>query len=387
MDFGFTEEQNLFRKTVHDWVEREVPKRKARELEADEFNYPEELFQKMSQAGFHAIGIDEQYGGAGGSEVTQMILARELARSLAGLTWTWGISSFAGAKSIGLYGNEEQKQRFLPELAEGKLKFSIAFTEPSGGTDLLGAMKTTATKVDGGWKINGQKIWSTAAHVADYLLLLARSDNNVTKKTQGTTLFLVPAKSAGVETRQIAKLGMRGVGSCEIFLDDVFVPDDLVLGEPGKAWYMLLGTLNNERIMLAALCTGIIDGVLEDALDYVKQREAFGKTIGSFQSIQHSIAEIAMMQKQAELITFYAADLQAKGLPCGIEANMAKIITSEYANKSADMGIQFLGGMGYAAETDAQRYWRDSRLFRIGPITNEMAKNSIAEAMGLPRSF
>ena len=128
---------------------------------------------------------------------------------------------------------------------------------------------------------------------------------------------------------------------------------DLVLGEPGKAWYMLLGTLNNERIMLSALCTGIIDGVLEDALQYVKQREAFGKTIGSFQSIQHSIAEIAMMQKQAELITFYAADLQAKGLPCGIEANMSKIITSEYANKSADMGIQFLGGMGYAAETDA----------------------------------
>jgi acyl-CoA dehydrogenase len=387
MDFGFTEEQDLFRKTVHDWVEREVPKRVARELEADEFNYPHELFQKMADAGFHAIGIDEQYGGAGGTEVTQMILARELARSLAGLTWTWGISSFAGAKSIGLYGSEEQKQRFLPELAEGKLKFSIAFTEPSGGTDLLGAMKTTGTKVDGGWRITGQKIWSTAAHVADYLLLLARTDKDVVKKTQGTTLFLVPAKAEGVTTRQIAKLGMRGVGSCEIFLDDVFVPDDLVLGEPGKAWYMLLGTLNNERIMLSALCTGIIDGVLEDALEYVKQREAFGKTIGSFQSIQHSIAEIAMMQKQAELITFYAADLQAKGLPCGIEANMAKIITSEYANKSADMGIQFLGGMGYAAETDAQRYWRDSRLFRIGPITNEMAKNSIAEGMGLPRSF
>ena len=129
------------------------PKRVARELEADEFNYPHELFDKMAAAGFHAIGIDEKYGGAGGSEVTQMILARELSRSLAGLTWTWGISSFAGAKSVGFYGTEEQKQRFLPELAEGKLKFSIAFTEPSGGTDLLGAMKTTrpsATPAAGG---------------------------------------------------------------------------------------------------------------------------------------------------------------------------------------------------------------------------------------------
>ena len=387
MDFGFTEEQNMFRKSVHDWVEREVPKRVARELEADEFNYPHALFDKMSEAGFHAIGIDEKYGGAGGTEVTQMILARELARSLAGMTWTWGISSFAGAKSVGVYGTEEQKERFLPDLAEGRTKFSIAFTEPSGGTDLLGAMKTTATKAEGGWRISGQKIWSTAAHVADYLLLLARSDKTATKKTQGTTLFLVPAKAEGVTTRQIPKMGMRGVGSCEVFLDDVFVPDDLVLGQPGEAWYMLLGTLNNERIMLAALCCGIIDGVLEDGLAYLQQREAFGRKIGSFQALQHYIADIAMMQKQAELITFYAAHLHSTGVPCGLESNMAKVITSEYANKSADLGIQFLGGMGYAAETDAQRYWRDSRLFRIGPITNEMARNSIAEGLGLPRSF
>jgi len=387
MDFALTEEQEMFRKSVHDWVEREVPKSFARELEAREFEYPFEVWDKMSEAGFHAIGIAEEYGGQGGDVVTQMILARELARSLAGLTWIWGISSFAGAKSVGLYGTEEQKQRFLPKLATGELRFAISFTEPSGGTDLLGAMKTTATKVDGGWKITGQKIWSTAAHVSDYLLLLARSDANVEKKTQGTTLFLVPRESAGVECRQIAKLGMRGVGSCEVFLDDVFVPDDLVLGEPGKAWYMLLGTLNNERIMVGALCCGILDGVLEDALAYLSEREAFGKKIGSFQALQQQVADIAMMQKQAELVTFNAAWLQSTGKPCGIEANMAKVICSEYANKAADMGIQFLGGMGYAAETDAQRYWRDSRIYRIGPITNEMARNSIAESLGLPRSF
>lgn len=386
MDFSFTEEQEQFRKMVHGWVEKEVPKNFARDLEAQEFEYPFAVWDKMSAAGFHAIGIEEEYGGAGGDVVTQMILARELARSLAGLTWIWGISSFAGAKSIGLYGSEEQKRRFLPDLAEGKLRFSIAFTEPSGGTDLLGAMKTTATKVDGGWRISGSKIWSTAAHVADYLLLLARSDASG-KKTEGTTLFLVPAKAEGVQTRQIAKLGMRAVGSCEIFLDDVFVPDDLVLGEPGKAWYMLLGTLNNERIMLSALCCGIIDGVLEDALAYLKQREVYDRPIGQFQALQHYVADIAMWQKQSELITFYAAWLQSQGKPCGIEANMAKIITSEAANKSADLGIQFLGGMGYAAETDAQRYWRDSRLFRIGPITNEMARNVIAQSLGLPRSW
>lgn len=387
MDFSLDEANEDFRKTVHDWVEKTYPKDVARDLEMQEFDYPFELWDKMSFAGFHAIGIDEEYGGAGGDVLTQVVLARELARSLAGLTWTWGISSFAGAKSVGVYGNEEQKRRFLPNLAKGDLRFSIAVTEPSGGTDLLGAMKTTASKVDGGWRINGQKMWSTASHVADYLLLLARSDPNAEKKTRGKTLFLVPSDAAGLETRQIPKLGMRAVGSCEVFLDDVFVPDDLVLGNPGEAWYMMLGTLNNERIILSALCTGIIDGVLEDAVEYMNTRTAFGKKIGEFQALQHYVADIVMWQKQAELMTYNAAWLQSAGKPCGNESNMAKVVTSEHANRAADLGIQILGGMGYSAETNAQRYWRDSRLFRIGPITSEMARNTIAEATGLPRSF
>src|SRR5690606_7084816 len=193
------------------------------------------------------------------------------ARALAGLTWVWCISSFAGGKSVGLYGTEEQKRRFLPDLAAGKLRFVIAVTEPGGGTDVLGAMRTTARPVPGGWRITGQKIWCTAAHDADYLLLLARSDRDVPKRTQGLTLFLVPRPSEGLELRRIPKLGMRAISSCEVFLDDVFVPDDLVLGEPGNAWYQLLGTLNNERIVLAALATGILDGVLEEALRYVRE--------------------------------------------------------------------------------------------------------------------
>lgn len=274
-----------------------------------------------------------------------------------------------------------------PELAQGRLRFSIAVTEPSGGTDLLGGMRTKARKVDGGWRITGQKMWSTAAHVADYLLLLAISDEEAPKRTQGKTLFLVPADSPGVETRQIPKLGMRAVGSCGVFLDDVFVPDDLVLGEVGRGWYTLLGTLNNERILLAALCTGIIDGVLEESLAHMDTRTAFGRKIGQFQSLQHYIADMVMWQKQAELMVFNAAWLQSQGKPCGLEANMAKVVASEYANRAADLGIQILGGMGYAAETDAQRYWRDSRLLRIGPISSEMARNSIAESVGLPRSF
>jgi alkylation response protein AidB-like acyl-CoA dehydrogenase len=387
MTTGFSDENLAFQDMVNRWVAAEVPKDWARKLEQDEHNYPFELWDKFTEAGFHGIGIAEEYGGQGGDIITQMILARALARPLAGLAWIWGITSFAGAKSIGIYGTPEQKGRFLPEIASGRLRAAISFTEPSGGTDVLGSMRTIATKVDGGWKISGEKIWSSSAHVADYLLLLARSDRNAAKPHQGVTLFWIPTKSSGITITPLAKLGMRSMGSCTVRLDDVFVPDDLVLGEPHRAWYMLLPTLNNERIMVGAFCLGVIDGVLEDALDYAKQRKAFGKTIGEFQAIQHYIANIATWQLQTELLLNHAAALQTSGQDCFMAATMLKITASEYANQAADLGIQILGGMGYSAETDMQRYWRDSRLWRIGPITNEMARNGIAEKLGLPRSF
>lgn len=386
MDFLLSEEDEMFRKMVHDWVEKEAPKNVARDWEAKEHEYPFELWDKMSEAGFHAIGLPEEVGGQGGGTVTQMTLARELARSLAGLTWIWGISSFC-AKSVDKFGSDDLRYELLPQLAAGDIRMAIAVTEPSGGTDVLGGMKTFAKKVDGGYSITGSKIWSTAAHCSQYLLLIARTDRDVSKASQGITIFLVPNPAEGLEINQIPKVGMRSVGSCEVFLDEVFVPDRYVVGEPGRGWYQMLETLNNERIMVGALCTGVIDGVLEDAVAYLKERHAYGKPIGQMQVLQHYIADIAMWQKQSELMVHYAAGLQERGLPCGVEATMCKVISSEYAGKAADLGMQMLGGMGYAMETNMQRYWRDSRLYRIGPITNEMARNVIAESYGLGRSF
>ena len=387
MNFELSEEHQSFRDMVHKWVDKEAPKSWARELEKDEHNYPFALWEKFTEAGFHGVGIDERYGGQGGDVVMQMLLGRELARSLGGLAWIWGITSFAGSKSIGVYGTQAQKDKFLPLIASGKLRAAIAFTEPGGGTDVLGALRTEAVRGDGGWILNGEKIWSSSAHVADYLLVLARTDKNVAKRHQGVTLFWVPAKTTGVKITSLPKLGMRSMGSCAVHFDNVFVPDELVMGEPGNAWYMLLPTLNNERIMVAAFCLGVLDGVLEDALEYMKQRKAFGKTIGEFQILQHYVADIAMWRQSVELMLLYAADLQSKGKPCHMESSMLKVMASEYAVKAADLGIQILGGMGYSAETDMQRYWRDARLWRIGPITNEMARNGIAEGLGLPRSF
>ncbi len=387
MDLELPEEHRAFRDMVESFVAAEMPKDWARQLEKDEDRYPFELWDKFTQAGFHGLGISEEYGGIGGDVLMQMILARALARTLGGLAWIWGITSFAGVKSIGIYGSEAQKQRFLPEIARGKLRAAISFTEPGGGTDLLGALRTTSEKVDGGWRINGEKIWSSSAHVADYLLLLARSDKTVAKSYEGVTLFWVPAKSDGIRITSLPKLGMRSMGSCSVHLEDVFVPDDLVLGEPHNAWRMLLPTLNNERMMVSAFCLGIIDGVLEDALDYASQRKAFGRPIGGFQTIQHYIADIKIAQYQVECMLIDSAWKIQSGRESIVETTALKVVASERANSCADVGMQILGGMGYSAETDMQRYWRDSRLWRIGPITNEMARNAIAQNLGLPRSF
>ena len=387
MDFDLGEEYQLFRDTVRRWVDDQCPKAWCRALERQEHEYPQELWDRLQAAGYHGVGIAEEYGGLGGDILLQTVFMRELARNAAGLAWIWGITSFSGSKSIGFYGSEEQKRRFLPEMAAGRLRTAISFTEPGGGTDVLGAMRTTARRVAGGWVIDGEKIWSTTANTADYLLLLARSNKEVKRRSEGLSLFFVPRTSPGIRVTELPKLGMRALSSCSVVLQDVFVPDDLLIGEEGKAWLETTRTLNNERIMMSAMCLGMLDGILEDAVEYMKARKAFGRPIGQFQSLQHYVADIAMWRSQTELMLNHTAWLQGNDRPCAVEAAMTKTIASEYACQAADLGIQILGGMGYSAETDMQRYWRDARLLRLGPVSNEMARNMIAESFGLPRSF
>ena len=216
---------------------------------------------------------------------------------------------------------------------------------------------------------------------------MARSDTEVAKRSRGVSIFLVPTSSEGITIAEMPKLGMRCVGSCSVHLDNVFVPDAFLLGEPGNGWYQSTKTVNNEKLINAAFCLGMLDGVIEDALEHMKSRQAFGEVFGEFQILQHYLADMAMWQTQGELLVMHTAKLQASGAQTATESTMAKVLCSEYVSKAADLGIQILGGMGYSAETDMQRYWRDSRLLRIGPISNEMARNKIAEDLGLPRSF
>ncbi|NGP07395.1 acyl-CoA/acyl-ACP dehydrogenase [Rhodococcus sp. 14C212] len=386
MDFELDPEQEEFRKSVRDWVDNHATKAEARMWERDEENFPTELWSRMAAAGFHGIGIPEEYGGQGGDSVTQLILARELARTLGGLTWAWGVTSFAGAHALLSAGTAEQRERLLPPISRGEDRWAIGFTEPGGGTDLVGGLRMQARRVDGGWQLSGQKTYCTGAEWARYILVLARTSTG-DRPRDGLTMFIVPTDSQGLSFQHIPKVGFRGLRSSEVFFDDVIIPDNMVLGEVGHAFRALLGSLNNERIVLAGLCLGMIDGVLEDAVAYAQQREAFGGPIARFQVLQHKIADIAIAQAQSELLAFKAATMQARGLPVGQVANLAKLVASEHAGEAADLGIQILGGAGYTAETDMQRYWRDARLFRLAPISSEMIRNGLAESLGLPRSY
>src|ERR1700733_2992458 len=385
LSFELTDEQRLFQRTMREFVENELSKSYCREVEARE-SFPWDLWKKITQAGLTGIGIPEEYGGQGGTIIEQVILDEELSRTMAGLYWLLGITLFEG-KTIATAGTEEQKQRFLPEIAAGNLMCAISMTEPGGGTDALGAMKTIARPVDGGWLINGTKMWSTLAHVADRLFLVARTDTDVSRSSEGITVFLCDAKAKGVTATPIPKLGMRSLGSCEVALDDVFVSDEDVLGEVNRGWRVLAHTLNSERIMNGANCTGALAGVLEDMVAYAKERIVFGKPLGQFQAVQHMIADTYAGLEISRLLTYRAAWLQALGRPCGIESTMAKLVASEQCFSGADRGMQVLGGYGYALEYDMQRYWRDMRLYRVAPINNEMGRNFLAESFGLPRSF
>ena len=385
LNFELTAEQRLFQQTIRELTDKEFPKQYCREVEARD-SFPWDLWEKFGSLGLTGIGLPEDYGGQGGGILEQVILDEELSRTLAGLYWLLGIALFDG-KAIALAGNDDQKQRFLPEIAAGQLMCAISLTEPSGGTDVLGAMKTRARKVDGGWLINGTKIWSTLAHVANRLFLIARTNSEVRRPSEGITVFFCDAKSKGITATPIPKLGMRSLGSCEIEFADVFIPDEDVLGEVDRGWHVLAHTLNSERIMNGANCTGALAGVLEDMVAYAKERIVFGKPLGQMQAVQHMIADTFAGLEISRLLTYRAAWLHEMGRPCGIESTMAKLVASEHCFSGADRGMQVLGGYGYALEYDMQRYWRDMRLYRVAPINNEMGRNFLAESFGLPRSF
>jgi acyl-CoA dehydrogenase len=390
MDFGFTEEQKLLRESMREFVNKEIKGEYARDLDEDpsKMFIDDAMWQKIKDLGIFAASVPEEYGGLSGSFMDDVIITEEFARGSAAVAMSFGATTGFGARTILFSGNEEQKKYFLPKIAQGEIKFCMAVTEPGGGTDILGALKTIAHQDGDNFIVNGQKIFITNAHKADYLLTLVKTDETASKKAKSLSLFLIPVRdNSGIEIVPLKKFTIKGASACEIFFDNATVPAKNMLGELHNGWYELLKTLNHERIMVAALTNGIGQAALEDMVDYAKKREAFGRPIGQYQAIQHKIADTALELELAKLITYKATWLLETGKPCHMEAAMAKMFSSEMAFKASARGLDVLAGYGVTLDYDMQRYFRDSRQCTFSPISNEMVRNFIAEQYGLPRSY
>jgi acyl-CoA dehydrogenase len=386
MDFDFSEEQLMLQDSVRRFCEKELPKDVVRKSDENE-ELPLSIWPKMAELGWLGIALPEEYGGTGGSIIEQLIIMEELSRKSPALAICFMTTNSFGARTIFNNGSESQKKAFLPKISRGEVKFCLALTEPGGGTDVLGALKTKAETQGSEFVINGQKTFISDASVADYMILVARTDENPAKKSKGFSLILVDMNRDGVEIQKLNKLGIRPSVVSEIFLTDVHVPLDNLIGTRQEGWRHLLDTLNNERILVAGYALGIGRSAFDDAVSYAKERDAFGRPISQFQAIQHYLSDMYVRLELARLITYKAAWLQSLARPCGVESTMAKLVASEAGLEIATNGMRILAGYGYMLEYDMQRYYRDAMQAVVTPITNEMSKNYIGQSLGLGRSY
>ena len=386
MDFELNEERRMLIDTLRKFVAQECPPEYAREIDENE-TFPHELFKKMADLGFMRMPFPSKYGGLDGNIIDEVIIIEELSKASAAIGLTYFLSTCFGGKSIEFFGNEAQRQEYLPKLFTGEMMFALALTEPGGGTDILGSLKSRAEKKDEGYVVNGQKTFITGAHVAHFLVTVVKTGNNGNSRSGGLSVLMVDTKSQGVEIRRLKKLGIRATGSSEVFFTDVVVPFENLMGEKNAGWNQILHTLNNERVALAAVSLGIAQAAFEYAFKYAQEREAFSRPIAQFQSIQNYLVETATEIEMARLLTYKAAWLQSQKKKCAKETAMAKLAASEIGFRAALRGMRIMAGYGYMMEYDMQRFFRDAELFLVTPITNEMTKNFIGMEMGLPRSY
>lgn len=381
--FKLTYEHEMLKETIQKFVEKEYPPKVAREIDEKEI-YPWEVLAKLAKLDLTGLTIPEEYGGVGRDILAATIVCEELARRSLVLAWTYVECVFFGGENIRHFGNEGQKRYYLPKIANGELIFSYALTEPNAGSDTA-AVQTLAVRHGDSYLINGAKMFISGASQSDFMIVLARTDREAPKH-KGITMFIVDTKTPGLTTRPIKKIGCHGSDTREVVFEDVAVPAENILGGPdylNRGWQQLLGTLDVEHAHLAAEGVGVAQGAFEEALRYVKQREQFGRPIGSFQVIQHMLAEMATEIQAARAFTYWLAQMAQDERPCWMEGAMAKYYATEIAKKVALQSLQIHGGYGYSMEYDIQRYVRDSLVLTIGGGTTEIQKNIIAKGLGL----
>ena len=352
--------------------------------------FPQEFVDAVCTGGWFGIAMPEQYGGSGLGITEASIMMQAVAESGAGFTGASAIHlNLFGLNPVVVFGTEEQKQRMLPPLIRGEESACFGVTEPNAGLDTT-SLSVRAERSGDGYLISGQKHWTSMAQRANKVLLLARttSRDEVTRKTDGLSLFYTDLNRDYAEVREIPKMGRKAIDSNAVFYDQMPVPQEDLIGEEGKGFYYILHGLNPERILIAAEAIGLGRAALKRACDYANERVVFGRPIGMNQAIQHPLARIWMELEAANLVTFNAAGRYDAGEECGAEANSAKYLAAEAGFNACEQAVLTHGGMGYAREYHVERYMREIMIPRIAPVSREMIPNFIGEkVLGLPRSF
>ena len=361
--------------TVREFVDKEV-RPTVREVEhANE--YPEAWIEQMKRIGIYGLAVPEEYGGTPVSMPCYVLVTQELARGWMSLAGAMGGHTVV-AKLLTLFGTDEQKQRYLPSMATGELRATMALTEPGGGSDLQN-MTTTALSDGEDLVVNGSKTWISNARRSGLIALLCKTDPKATPRHKGISILLVEHGPGLTVSRDLPKLGYKGVETCELSFDGYRVPHSAILGgDAGQGFSQMMKGLETGRIQVASRALGVATAALDDALAYAQQRESFGQPIWKHQSVGNYLADMATKLTAARQLTRYAAECYDSGERCDMEAGMAKLFASEVAMEIALNAVRIHGGYGYSTEYDVERYFRDAPLMIVGEGTNEIQRNVIA---------
>ena len=354
--------------------------------------FPGEAWKAICEAGLCGVALPEEYGGSGRGMLDMALIIETLCSTGAGSTLgqLFMCNPIFGGVAISRYGTEQMKRDLLPGIISGDLQFCMGLTEPNAGSNTL-EMRSYAAPDGDGFRLNGQKIWITNVEASDYIVAVARTVKyeETQRRTEGITMFLVDTNRKGVTHNSIDKLGTNTLPSSSIFFEDVLIEPHEVIGTVHKGWKQLLDVLNTERIVTTAGLVGTIDLALKLATDYARDRKVFGDTpIAAYQGLQFPLAQAYAENECARLMNWHAASLCDAGLPFGGQANVAKLIAAQACADATEKAMQTMGGMGYSKEFHVERLWRDCRLFRFAPVSEEMILNYIAQHdLGMTRSY
>jgi butyryl-CoA dehydrogenase len=376
IDFELTDEQRLIRETARDFTDNEIVP-VARDNDRNE-RFDTELVKKMADMGFLGAIVPEEYGGRGLDYRTYSLIVEEIGRGDSSARTVVSVQTSLVCSSIERWGTEEQKHEWLPKLCSGEALGCFGLTEPSSGSDAA-SLKTRATKVDGGWKLNGQKQWISMGNYAKLALIFAQTDPE--KGHRGLACFLVPTDSDGFSSGEIhGKLGLKASDTAELSLSDVEVPDEAMLGEIGDGFKVAMSALDSGRYSVASGCVGISQGCVNASVQYAKEREQFGRPIGAFQLVQAMIADMVVDTEAARGLVWKAGWLKDTGKPSTTETSIAKLFATEAAVRNANLAIQVHGGAGYVDDHPVERYLRDARVATLYEGTTQIQKLIIGRA-------